>query len=150
MLQDDASLAPFTGIWAFVGTNADGLAVGQEINVTAAERTRTSTSPQLTDLTFTVGGTPGYPYKVVPTSVWSPRPPPSSTRASMLRFENVTITDINADGDDTVDGFGEWRFSPRRSDSDEVRADDPPRRSRRRSTCENFALGARAAFMQGA
>ena len=150
ILQDDAGLAPFTGIWAFVGTNADGLAVGQEINITAAELDENFGVTELSNLMFTVTGTPGaYDYKVVPTSVLAASDAAEQHEGMMIRFEDVTITDTNADGDDTDNGFGEWQFT-NGAPSDEVRADDRSENIPNDFNLQNLPVGATVDFIQGA
>ena len=150
ILQDDAGLAPFTGIWAFVGTNPDGLAVGQEITITGATLDERFEVTQLSDLAFTVGGTPGpYAYKVVPTSVLAAADAAEQHEGMMIRFEDVTITDTNADGDDTDNGFGEWQFT-NGATSDEVRADDLSDNIPNDYNLANLPVGASVTFIQGA
>ena len=150
ILQDDAGLAPFTGVWAFVGTNPDGLAVGQEITITDATLDERFGVTQLSNLTFTVDGTPGpYPYKVVETGVLAGASAAEAHEGMMIRFENVTITDVNADGDDTDNGFGEWQFANGDA-SNEVRADDLSENIPNDYNLQTFVVGASVDFIQGA
>ena len=73
---------------------------------------------------MTSSGDP-YAYKVVPTGVLAQDAATAEAHEGMaLRFENVTITDVNADGPDTEAGFGECQFSSDGTEANEVRADD--------------------------
>ncbi|MFN3597303.1 MAG: T9SS type A sorting domain-containing protein [Rubricoccaceae bacterium] len=126
ILQDDAALAPWSGIWADVTALATPPAIGDRLNITGARIREVFSVTQLDQLTFTTTGT-GAPlgYKVVPTTALAASPATAEAHEGMLlRFENVTITRRNADGPDDVAGFGEWRFSSTGSDADAVRADD--------------------------
>ena len=150
ILQDDAGLAPFTGIWAFVGTNPNGLTEGQEITITGATLDERFDVTQLSNLEFTVAGTPGaYPYKVVETGVLTDPGTAEAHEGMMIRFENVTITDVNADGADDDNGFGEWQFANGDA-SNEVRGDDLSENIPNDYNLQNFVVGASVDFIQGA
>ena len=152
IFQDDAGLAPFTGIWAFVGSNPDGLAVGQEVTITGATLDERFGVTQISDLTFTVGGTPGaYPYKEVTTTILQDAATAEQHEGMMLNFDDVTITDINADGDDTPGmGFGEWGFSSTGDAAEQVRADDYSENIPEDFNFENFEIGQVRDFIRGA
>ncbi len=135
-----------------MGTNPNGLAVGQEITITAATLDERFDVTQLSNLTFSVNGTPGaYPHKVVPTAALNAPGAGEQHEGIMLRFENVTVTDVNADGPDDGSGsnFGEWQFT-NGALSDEVRADDLSQNIPTDYNLDTFIVGSSVEFIQGA
>lgn len=152
ILQDDAALAPWSGIWADVTALPTPPAIGDRLNITGARIREVFNVTQLDQLTFTTTGT-GAPlgYKVVPTTALASSPATAEAHEGMLlRFENVTITRRNADGPDDVAGFGEWRFSSTGADADAVRADDLADAFGPTFNITELGLGDVHAYMQGA
>jgi hypothetical protein len=154
IFQDDAALAPFSGIWVFFGSVQPSLAVGDRINITQATIQENFNVTQLSALTYTVTGSGApYAYKVVPTTIFNG---PTGTTAAeqhegmMLSFTTPTITDVNADGDDGSAGFGEWRFSTTGSDADGLRADDFSNAISPTFNLDNFAIGQQREYIRGA
>ncbi len=116
-LQDDPNKGPWSGIFLET-SNAGDLAVGDEINVTAATIDENFGVTTLEDVTYTkTGNTADYGYLTVPTTVLTDEGTAEAHQAMLLRFENVTIID-----NDT--GFGEWSFSSDGMESGAIEADD--------------------------
>ena len=104
-LQDDDTLAPWTGIWVFFGSDDPGVSAGDRINITQAAINERFGVTQLEDLTFTTAssGAP-YAYKSVDTGVLADDAVSEAHEGMLITFDNVTITN-----NDT--GFGEWAMS---------------------------------------
>ena len=152
-IQDDPTLAPFSGVLIFFGSAEPAFAVGDRINVTEATISEFNGLTQLSNVTFTVtsSGTP-YPAKVLTTNLFNGGAGAATSEKHeglLLRFENVTITDVNADGADDVPGFGEWRFSSTASDAQGLRADDASNDVPQTFNVDNLVIGQGRAFMQG-
>ena len=108
-IQDDPSLEAWTGV--FVEVTVDiaslGLQPGDRVTITEATIGENFNVTELQDATLTVtsSGDP-YAYKVVPTGVLAQDAATAEAHEGMaLRFENVTITDVNADGPETEAGI---------------------------------------------
>ncbi len=154
ILQDDAALAPWTGIWANVTDLGETPpAVGDRLNITGARISESFSVTTLDQLAFTTTGT-GAPYahKVLPTGVLATSAATAEAHEGMLiRFETVVITRVNADGADDVAGFGEWAFATVGAPaSNAVRADDLSDAFGPTYNLDNLAVGQGRAFIQGA
>ncbi len=118
ILQDDDTLQPWTGVWAFFGSTQPALSVGDRITITEAAINERFDVTQLQNIVFSVTGT-GTPIadKTVTTDLFqgtTGRATAEAHEGMMLRFDNVTITDPNADGPDepgTTPNFVEWAFT---------------------------------------
>lgn len=152
ILQDDASLDPWTGIWAIVD-DADPVTEGDEINITESEIVDIFDVTFLDMPTFTVesSGSP-FPHKNLVTGLLNGDDPgfQEAHEGMLLRFENVSITDVNADGDDGEPGFGEWQFSSDGTEANELRADDLSDAFPSDYNVLNFEVGQGREFIQGA
>ena len=157
VLQDDAGLAAYTGIFAVVDPAAS-VSIGDEITVTEASIRDSSGPPSfgvtlLEDAAFTVtaAGAGTYGYLVLPTGLLSSRADAESFEGMLLRFENVTVTDANADGPDdgTGSNFGEWQFSTSGEEGDEIRADDLSDQIAVDFNLTELAVGQQRTFFQG-
>lgn len=153
-LQDDATLQPWTGIWAFFGNTQPAFTVGDRINITQAAINERFEVTQLENLTFSVTG-PGTPYpdKVVTTDLFvgtAGRAVAEAHEGMMLRFDTVTITAVNADGPNTQTGFGEWGFSSTGSAAAQLRADDLSNAFPANWNVDNLAVGQVHSFHRGA
>ena len=125
-IQDDETLAPFTGIWIFFGSADPGLTAGDRINITEATVSENFNVTQLTDVTFTTtsSGTP-YAYKEVSTSVFNGAGGASAAEqheGMLVSFDNVTVIATNADA--PAGPFGEFLISSDGTASNGVRVDD--------------------------
>lgn len=157
ILQDDATLQPWTGVWAFFGSTDPGLTPGTRINITQAAINERFDVTQIQDIAYSGGpaGSP-YPYKVLTTDLVSGAAGQSTAEqheGMMVRFENVVITDPNADGPDTpgsTPNFGEWAFASFSSPAASFRGDDLSNGIDPTFNVDNFVVGQGRAFMQGA
>ena len=130
ILQDDDTLQPWTGVWAFFGGSQPALNVGDRITITEAAINERFDVTQLQNIVFSVTGT-GTPIadKVVTTDLFqgtTGRATAEAHEGMMLRFNAVTITDVNADGPDepgSTPNFGEWAFT-NAGPANPLRADD--------------------------
>jgi|GEM_PF-856229 len=130
ILQDDTTLQPWTGVWAFFGSTQPALNVGDRITITEAAINERFDVTQLQNIVFSVTGS-GSPLadKVVTTDLFqgtAGRATAEAHEGMMLRFNAVTITDVNADGPDEPGGtpnFGEWAFT-NAGTANPLRADD--------------------------
>ena len=155
--QDDATLQPWTGIWAFFGATQPTLAVGDRVTITQAAINERFEVTQLESITFNVTA-PGTPYgdKVVTTDLFigtAGRAVAEAHEGMMLRFDNVTITDVNADGPDepgSTPNFGEWGFSSTGSAAAQLRADDLSNAFPANWNQDNLAIGRVHSFHRGA
>ncbi len=157
ILQDDASLQPWTGIWGFFGSTAPAFAVGDRLAITEAAINERFDVTQLQNVVFTVAssGSP-LPYKTFTTDLVAGaagRATAEAHEGMLLRFDNVTITDANADGPDEPGGtpnFGEWAFSSDGNAATALRADDFSNDIPNDFNVTNFEVGQGRQFMQGA
>jgi hypothetical protein len=160
-IQDDPSLEAWTGIAVEVTVDIAGLGLqpGDRVSVSAATIGENFGVTELQDATLTVtsSGDP-YAYKVVPTGVLAQDDATAEAHESMaLRFEDVTITSENPDGDrdngcDSTRpeaGFGEWAFSSDGTEANEVRADDASDAIECGFNIDTFEDGATVEFIQG-
>ncbi|MEP0545618.1 MAG: T9SS type A sorting domain-containing protein [Rhodothermales bacterium] len=133
-IQDNETLAPWTGIFVEVTVDIAGLGLqpGDRVSVSEATIAENFGVTELQDATLTVtsSGDP-YAYKVVPTGVLAQDDATAEAHEGMaLRFVNVTITQENADPGATSTGcpegagFGEWAFSSDGTEANAIRADD--------------------------
>lgn len=125
-IQDDESLAPFTGIWIFFGSADPGLTPGDRINITEATVGENFNVTQLTNVTFTTtsSGTP-YGYKEVPTSVFNGSGGTFTAEqheGMLVSFDDVTVVATNADAPSGP--FGEFLVSSDGTAGNGVRVDD--------------------------
>ena len=151
-IQDDEGLAPWTGVSVEVTLDIAGLGLqrGDRVMVTAATISEIFGRTELEDATIVVNsaGDP-YPYKLVTTGELAVTATAEAHEGMALRFEGVTITDVNADGDDTVTGFGEWQFSSDGTETNEVRADDASEAIPPEFNIANFTVGQELGAIQG-
>ena len=152
-IQDNETLAPWSGIFVEVTVDIAGLGLqpGDRVTISEATIAENFNVTELQDATLTVtsSGDP-YAYKVVPTGVLAQDAATAEAHEGMaLRFENVTITDVNADGPDTEAGFGEWQFSSDGTEANEVRADDESDAIPSDFNFVNFTAGQQIGAIQG-
>jgi hypothetical protein len=152
-IQDDPELGPWSGVFVEITTDIAelGLQPGDRVQITAATVGELFNVTELQDATLTRTGTGDpYAYKVVSTGVLAQDPPTAEAHEGMaLRFETVEITDVNADGDDSEAGFGEWQFSSDGTAANEVRADDASDAIPQDFNITNFSVGQEIAAIQG-
>jgi hypothetical protein len=153
-IQDDPALAAWTGIFVEVTTDIAtlGLQPGDVVQIDAATIGENFDVTELQDAELSVVSTGGMPYayKVVPTGVLAQDDATAEAHEGMaLRFESVTITDVNADGDDSEAGFGEWQFSSDGTEANEVRADDVSDAIPSDFNIVNFTVGQEIGAIQG-
>ena len=149
ILQDDEDLDPWTGIWTIVGSS-ETVTVGDRITITEAKISEFNGLTQLDSLTFSVTGNDDpYDYKVVPTGVLNGDDAgiQEAHEGMLLRFDDVVITDVNADG---TNNFGEWQFSSDGTEANEVRADDLAEAFPADYNVLTFTIGDNVEFIQGA
>lgn len=153
-IQDDAELGPWTGLVVELpeGTSA---APGDVINVTEATIIEDFDVTTLIDATVEVVSTGGAPYehKTVTTDVLQNSAIAEAHEGMLLRFDGVTITDVNADGPDDPgpndNYFGEWQFSSDGTEDNEVRADDQSPALEEDFSISTFENGDVVDFIQG-
>jgi hypothetical protein len=154
IVQDDPDLAPWTGVFVEYteAIQALNLQQGDQVSITEATVVENFSVTRLDDATLerTGTGTP-YAYKTVPTGVLAQDDATAEAHEGMaLRFENVVITDLNADGDAPEDNdFGEWQFSSDGSEENEIRADDQSDEIPSDFNTTFFMLGETRDFIQG-
>ncbi|HLA62907.1 MAG TPA: T9SS type A sorting domain-containing protein, partial [Rhodothermales bacterium] len=128
------------------------IANGDRILVTAARVVEFSGQTQLDNIVFSVQSA-GAPlgFKVLPTGLLNGSDPAvlEQHEAMMLQFNNVTITDVNADGADDVFGFGEWQFSSDGTEANEIRGDDFSDAIPEDFNITNFVIGQQRLFIRG-
>ncbi|MCH7639749.1 MAG: T9SS type A sorting domain-containing protein [Bacteroidetes bacterium] len=134
ILQDDPALGEWSGIWVD-GDGVPALSLGDQITITTATITESFGVTQLEDIVFSNDG-PGAPYdhKVLTTGVLNGDDPgfQEAHEGILVRFENITVTDSNADGPENPvvcqmpqdTNFGEFQASSDGSEANEVRFDD--------------------------
>ncbi|WP_412070298.1 T9SS type A sorting domain-containing protein [Rubrivirga sp. IMCC43871] len=112
-IQDDASLAAFSGVWIYFDTTDPGLTVGDQITITEARVDENFGVTALEDLTFTTTGTgTPYAYKEVTTDLFSGADGDATAEQHegiLLSFPNASIVATNAD--DPSGPFGEFLFA---------------------------------------
>jgi hypothetical protein len=157
-IQDDPALEAWTGVFVEI-TQAIaelGLAPGDVVQIDAATIGEDFGVTELQDATLSVvstGGTP-YAYKEVSTGVLAQDDATAEAHEGMaLRFEDVTITDANADGPENPgpddNNFGEWQFSSDGTEDNEVRADDVSDAIPQDFNVVNLTVGQELAAIQG-
>ncbi len=124
-IQDDASLAAFSGVWIYFDTTDPGLSVGDQITITEARVEENFNVTILTDLTFTTTGTgTPYGYKEVTTDLFS-GPDGAATAEQhegiLLSFDDVRVAATNADAPSGP--FGEFLIRSEGTDAT-LRVDD--------------------------
>ncbi len=153
IVQDDESLAPWSGVFVEVTIDIAGLGLqkGDRVTITNATVGENFNVTELQDATLTVTGSgEPYGYKVVPTGVLAQDNAVAEAHEGMaLRFENVTVTHVNADGPDDETGFGEFQFSSDGSDANQVRADDSSDSFPATYNIDNLTNGQQLGFVQG-
>ncbi|MEM1043892.1 MAG: T9SS type A sorting domain-containing protein [Bacteroidota bacterium] len=151
-LQDDESLAPWTGIFVEVTTDIAllELAPGDRVTVSEATIAEAFGVTRLEDATLSVtsSGEP-FPYKEVTTDILQDADVAEAHEGIALRFNSVTITDVNADGDDSEEGFGEFQFSSDGTEDNELRADDVSDAVPQDFNIMNLTLGENIGAIQG-
>lgn len=146
ILQDDTTLQPWSGMWAFFGSTAPALTVGDRITITEAAINERFDVTQIQNIVFSVGGGGSpYPYKELTTDLLAGSAGSGTAEqheGMMVRFNNVVI--VNPDA-----GFGEWTFASQSAPTAALGADDL---SNEIPVDFNamFAAGQGRAFMQGA
>jgi hypothetical protein len=151
-LQDDEGLAPWTGIYVDLTLDIAELQLepGDRVTVTSASIVENFDVTRLDDATLTVTGSgEPYAYKVVPTGTVAETAAAEAHEGMALRFENVAILDVNADGDDSESGFGEWQFTSDGTSESEVRGDDASDAIPSDFNVTTFNRWDRAEFIQG-
>lgn len=151
ILQDDAGLAEWTGVHAVADQGAT-VQVGDRITVTGALIRENFGVTRMENLTFTVtsGGDP-YDAKAVPTGVLNGDDPglQEAHEGMFLRFNDVIVTDVNADGPDNEAGFGEFQISSDGTEANEVRVDDMSEGFPFDFNIMNLTMGASISYVQG-
>ncbi|MEL6772571.1 MAG: T9SS type A sorting domain-containing protein [Bacteroidota bacterium] len=149
ILQEDPNFGQFTGIAAFVDIAA-AVQVGDEITITEANINENFGFTRLENLTYTVtnAGAGAYGYFTIPSGSIANPDDAEKFESMLLRFESVTITDVNADGDDTDDGFGEWQFTTG-TEAEELRVDDLAEAFETDYNINNLTVGQQRDFVQG-
>ena len=128
-IQDDPTLGPFTGIEIFFGDTDPGLEAGDRVTITEARVEERFGLTRLVDVTFSETGTGDpYPAKVVSTVLFSGddgQDAYEQHEGLLLRFEDVTVADENADDSDAqpTRNFGEFTITSDGGTS-AVRVDD--------------------------
>lgn len=125
-IQDNAELAPFTGVWIFFGSSDPDLIPGDVVNITEATITENFGLTQLTDVTFSKQG-PSVPlsYKTVTTDLFNGDDGDAVAEqheGMLLTFSEVEVTATNADA--PIGPFGEFAFSSDGTAANALRADD--------------------------
>lgn len=151
-IQDDPSLGPFTGVEVSFAGGDPGLVPGDRITITEARVEENFGLTRLVDVTFTETGT-GAPYgpKEVTTAMFAGSLGADTAEqheGMLLRFETITITDVNADGADDVAGFGEFEFSTD-GGTTELRVDDASNDIPATFNLDNLVVGQTRASIQG-
>ncbi len=151
-IQDDEGLAAWTGVFVEVTTDIAllELAPGDRVTVSSATIAENFGVTRLDDATIarTSSGAP-YAYKVVTTNVLQDDDVAEAHEGMGLQFNGVTITDVNADGDDAEQGFGEWQFSSDGTEPNEVRADDVSDAVPQDFNIMNFTVGQNIGGIRG-
>lgn len=151
VLQDDADLAPWSGI--FVQTDealTAALAPGDVITITIATIADASNSDgnfdvtQLRDITYSVESTGGATlgYKTVPTTALQNSGVAEAHEGMLLNFSNVTVVSNDA-------GFGEFTISSDGSADNAVRADDASDSIPSTYAVDNLTNGQTLDFIRG-
>ncbi len=154
-IQDDPSLAPWTGVFVELTLEIAGLGLqpGDRVQVRNATIGENFGVTELQDAEILTPVEPGdpYAYKVVPTGVLAQDAPTAEAHEGMaLRFTNVEITDVNADDDTNPDNnFGEWQFSSDGTQANEIRADDASDAIAQDFNVKSFTLGQELGAIQG-
>lgn len=153
MIQDDPDLEAWTGVFVEITLDIAGLGLVPGDRVTISEATIGEnfnvTELQDATVTRTSGGEP-YAYKVVPTGVLAQDAATAEAHEGMaLRFEDVTVTHVNADGPDDEPGFGEFQISSDGSEANQIRVDDASDDFPTNWNLENLNNGAEIEFVQG-
>jgi hypothetical protein len=142
MIQDDAELAPWTGVFVYQ-PSATELALGTQLNITSATVGERYGVTQLTDLTYTVTGTgKPYNYKVVPTTALTDDATAEAHEGMRLGFEDVTIIKANAN-------YGEWSFSSTGDATGAIKADDQSAGIASDFNVSTFTDGMTVGFIRG-
>ena len=153
-IQDSETLEPWSGVFVELTSDIAELELqpGDRVAITAATVAENFDVTELQDVTLTrISGGEPYDYKVVPTGALAQDPPTAEAHEGMaLRFEDVVVTDVNADGDDSEAGFGEFQISSDGTEADEVRVDDQSEAIPSDFNITNLAPGAAIEYVQGA
>jgi len=158
VIQDDEALAAWSGIMLQNAGDVANLRKGDRIRITAAtvteariddlQRTGTPRAGDVTALinpTFTkTGEGAAYAYKVVPTTVLQDRAVAEAHESMMLRFENVTITNVNPDAPSDFNEFSVGSAG----DATGIRLDDQSL-AITPAWNDEFRAGDRFSFVQG-
>jgi hypothetical protein len=146
-IQDDATLAAWSGIILETNTQNRTLRRGDRIRITAATVTESNGQTRLTGVTWTkTGTTTPYAHKVVTTTDLSDASTAEAHEGMLVRVNNVTVTSTNADA---PSNFGEFLVrSNGAAASATVRVNDfssaiPDRLN------DNLRVGTRYQFIQG-
>ncbi len=158
-IQDDEGLAPWSGVFVEVTEDIAGLGLqtGDRVLVTDATIGENFGVTELQDATLIgIGVGEPYGYKVVSTGVLAQDDATAEAHEGMaLRFENVVITQENADPGSTSTGcpdgagFGEWAFSSDGDAQNAVRADDASDAIACGFNIDTFDDGDNVTFIQG-
>lgn len=120
-VQDEATLAPWSGIWVEATTATRALRKGDRVQITGATVTEANGQTRLTGVTFTkTGTTTPYAYKSVTTTDLGVAATAEAHEGMALRLSNVTVISTNADA---PSNFGEFLVASSGSSSN-IRVDD--------------------------
>lgn len=158
VIQDDEALAAWSGIFLQNAGDVAALRKGDRIRITAATVTEARVddlqrtgNPRAGDVTALVNPTftktgegAAYAYKVVPTTVLADRGVAEAHEGMMLRFENVTITNVNPDA---PSDFNEFSVGSE-GDATGIRLDDQSL-ALEATWNDEFRAGDRFSFVQG-
>ncbi|MDX1438849.1 MAG: T9SS type A sorting domain-containing protein [Rubricoccaceae bacterium] len=153
MIQDDPGLGGWSGIF-IQDDDAPAVSLGDQITITEATIVEQFGVTRLEDVTFSNDGS-GSPFdhKLLTTGLLNGDDPgfQEAHEGMLLRFEDVTITDANADGPDDGSGsnFGEWQFSSDGTEDNEIRADDLSDAFPGDYNITNFMVGYMVSHIQG-
>ena len=156
IIQDDAGLEPWSGV--FVQVTLDilnlGLQRGDRVTISNATIAENFNVTELQDATLerTGSGEP-YAYKLLPTGVLAQDNATAESYEGMaLRFEEVHVTDVNADGPDNPgpDDTNHGEFQITNGDAaNEVRVDDASATFPTNWNVENLNKWDRIEYVQG-
>ena len=124
-IQDDAGLAPFSGVWISFASDP-GLAAGDQITITEGRVVEDFGVTQLVDVTYTMTGSGApYDYKAVSTDLFNGADGAATAEqheGMALTFDDVTVVATNADA--PAGPFGEFLMSSDGTAANGLRVDD--------------------------
>ena len=145
-IQDDAALAPWSGVVLEVTAATRALRRGDAIRITGATVTETSGLTVLTGLTFTKTGTAAaYDYKALTTTQLTDAPTAEQHEGILLRLSGVTVASTNPDAPAQ---FGEFTVATSGTMA-AVRVDDRSNALFNKGYNATLAVGETFTFVQG-